>query len=86
MKTKLVTLLVFSCALVAAACFPHRLVDYSFFVFGTVATEDGAPLEGVEVVLQVDSPIYGALTPVTTKRPVTSDDKFFFGGSLPIRV
>jgi hypothetical protein len=80
MKIKLLTRLVFGCALLAAACFPHRIVDYNFFVFGTVATEDGAPLEGVEVVLQVESPIYEALTPVTTKRLVTSDDKFFFGG------
>jgi hypothetical protein len=61
-----------------AACAARRVRDYGFDVTGIVAAEDGAVLENVEVILQVDTPIYEAVTPVKSQRLVTSKGVFIF--------
>jgi hypothetical protein len=66
------------CALLIAASAPGRRHDYFFTVTGYVAAEDGAPLQDVEVILEVDTPIYEGLKPVKTERLVTSKGAFFF--------
>jgi hypothetical protein len=77
MKIKVLVLLVLGCALVAA-CATRRVQDYTFDVTGTVSAEDGTALQGVEVILQVDNPIYEGVAPVKTQRLVTSKGAFLF--------
>lgn len=74
MKITMLMLLVFGCATVA----PAHVKDYTFDVTGTVSAEDGAALQDVEVVLQVDKPVYEGVNPVNTQRLVTSKGAFVF--------
>ncbi len=78
---KILTLLAVSCPLLVVACAARvRVHDYSFDVIGFVAAEDGAPLLNVEVILQVDTPIYEGMTPVKSQRLVTDKGAFIFSG------
>ena len=61
----------------ATVC-PARVKDYTFDVTGTVSAEDGTALQDVEVVLQVDKPVYEGVNPVNTQRVVTSKGAFIF--------
>lgn len=45
---------------------------------GTVSAEDGTALQDVEVVLQVDKPLYEGVNPVNIQRVVTSKGAFIF--------
>jgi hypothetical protein len=74
MKTRVLMLLILGCA---AVC-PARVKDYTFDVTGTITGEDGGPLQDVEVVLQVDTPVYEGIKPVNTQRLVTSKGAFIF--------
>jgi hypothetical protein len=74
-KTQVLILLVVGCTTFCAA---RRVRDYTFDVTGTVAADDGTALQDVEVVLQVDTPVYEGMTPVTTQRIVTSKGAFIF--------
>jgi hypothetical protein len=40
--------------------------DYVFSITGIVTTESGAPLEGADVKLETDSPVYKGITAVQT--------------------
>ena len=77
---KVLTLLALGCALLVVACVPWRVRvhDYTFDVIGFVSAEDGTALYDVEVILQVDTPIYEALTPVKSQRLVTDKGAFIF--------
>jgi hypothetical protein len=77
MKTQVLILLVVGCALVAARA-ECRVRDYTFDVTGIVSAEDGTALQDVEVILQVDNPIYEGVTPVKMQRIVTSKGAFIF--------
>jgi hypothetical protein len=57
---------------------PARVKDYTFDVTGTVSAEGGTALQDVEVVLQVDKPVYEGVNPVNTQRVVTSKGAFIF--------
>jgi hypothetical protein len=70
--------LAFISILFATACAARRVHDYSFDVTGFIAAEDGTPLQDVEVVLQVDPPVYEGIAPAKTQRLVTSKGAFFF--------
>jgi len=48
------------------------------YVFSSVSAEDGSPLEDVQVVLQVDAPLYGGITAVKTQQIVTNNGGFIF--------
>ena len=74
MKIRMLMLLVLGCGVVCSA----RVKDYTFDVTGTVSAEDGAALQDVEVVLQVDVPVYEGVKPVNTQRLVTSKGAFIF--------
>ena len=74
MKVGMLMLLVLGCA---AVC-PARVKDYTFDLTGTVSAEDGAALQNVEVVLQLDTPVYEGVKPVNTQRLVTSKGAFIF--------
>lgn len=74
MKITMLMLLVLGCATVC----PARVKDYTFDVTGTISADDGTPLQDVEVVLQVDTPIYEGIKPVNTQRVVTSKGAFIF--------
>lgn len=74
MKTTMLMLLVLGCITVS----PARVKDYTFDVIGTISADDGTPLQDVEVVLQVDTPIYEGVKPVNTQRVVTSKGAFIF--------
>jgi hypothetical protein len=77
-KIKLLTVLALGCSLLATACAVRRIHDYSFDVIGFVSAEDGAPLQNVEVTLQVDPAVYEALTPVKSQQLVTNKGAFIF--------
>jgi hypothetical protein len=70
------TLLALACALVAAGCAVRRDPDYRFGVTGVVTAEDGTPVKDVEVVLNLDTPVYEGITPIRTKRLTASDGAF----------
>lgn len=53
--------------------------DHVFDVTGTVDPSDGTPLTEVEVILDVDKPVYDGVTPVKSQRLVTSK-----GAYLPV--
>lgn len=57
---------------------PARVKDYTFDVTGTVSADDGTPLQDVEVILQVDKPVYEGVNSVNTQRVVTSKGAFIF--------
>lgn len=61
----------------ATVC-PARVKDYAFDVTGTVAADDGTPLQDVEVILQVETPVYEGVAPVNTQRVVMSKGAFIF--------
>lgn len=51
--------------------------DYIFGVTGVVTNEDGTPLQGAEVTLKVNSPVYKAVEPVKTVQRLTESDGGF---------
>jgi Carboxypeptidase regulatory-like domain len=73
----LLAFLVGSCTLLPAGCV-RRVHDYTFSVTGYVTADDGSPLEDVQVVLQVDAPVYEGITPLKTQRIVTNNGGFIF--------
>jgi hypothetical protein len=75
MKNQVLILFIIGCTTFCAA---RRVRDYTFDVTGTVAADDGTPLQDVEVVLQVDTPAYEGVTPATTQQIVTSKGAFIF--------
>ena len=73
MKTSLLTLLALGCALLAVACAMRRVShDYIFDVTGVVTAEDNAPVQDAEVTLEVNGPVYEAITPVKTVKQRTN--------------
>jgi hypothetical protein len=56
-----------------------RSHDYIFGVTGVVSDEDGAPLKDAEITLEVNGPVYEAVTLVrTVKRSTDSTGGFVF--------
>jgi len=66
------------CLLVRAEHAAAHVHDHVFDISGTIDASDGAPVNDVEVVLEVDKPIYDGLTPVKSQRLVTSEGAFIF--------
>ena len=62
--------------LFAAACV-RRVHDYTFSVTGFVTADDGQPLQGAEVTLELDAPVYEGITALKTKRLLTSANGSF---------
>jgi hypothetical protein len=58
---------------------PGRSHDYIFDVTGVVTAEDGAPVKDAEVTLEVNGPVYEAVTLVrTVKRSTDTTGGFVF--------
>jgi hypothetical protein len=76
MKTKLFILFIvgFTAVIVCAL----RARDYTFDVIGTISAEDSMPLKDVEVILEVNRPVYEGVNARTTQRVVTSTGSFIF--------
>jgi hypothetical protein len=72
MKTSLLALLVLGCTLLVVACAVRRVHDYIFDVRGVVTAEDNAPVQDAEVTLEVNGPVYEAITPVKTVKQLTN--------------
>jgi hypothetical protein len=71
---KILTLLAVSCPLLVVACAARvRVHDYMFEVTGLVAAEDNTPIEGAEVTLEVNGPVYEAVTLVRTVKSSTNN-------------
>jgi hypothetical protein len=68
----------FLCVLVWADYAGGRVHDHVFDITGTVDTSDGTPVNDVEIILQVDTPIYDGVAPVKSQRVVTSKGAFIF--------
>jgi hypothetical protein len=76
LKNKPLTLLALGCALLAAGCAMRRDRDYRFAVTGVVSAEDGTPINDVEVILNLETPVYEGITPIKTKRLTARDGAF----------
>jgi len=77
-NSRLLFVLVVGCVLLLVNCAARRIHDHDFDVTDSVAAKDGSPLEGVEVILQVETPVYEGITPVKTQRRVTNKGAFIF--------
>src|SRR5258708_9109307 len=77
---EMLTLIAVSCPLLVVACAARvRVHDYMFGVTGVVTTEDGVPLQDAEVTLEVNGPVYEAVTLVrTVKRSTDGTGGFVF--------
>src|SRR5260370_9893777 len=77
---KILTLLAVSCPLLVVACAARvRVHDYMFDVTGVVTSEDGTPIKDAEVTLEVNGPVYEAVTLVSTvKRSTDGTGGFVF--------
>src|SRR5712692_2857682 len=71
---KILTLLALGCALSVVACAARRVRvhDYMFGVTGLVTAEDDTPIVGAEVTLEVNGPVYEAVTLVRTAKGSTN--------------
>ena len=70
---KLLTLHALCCALLVVACAVRRVShDYIFDVIGVVTAEDDAPVQDAEVTLEVNGPVFEAVTPVKTVKQLTN--------------
>ena len=70
---KRLTLLALGCGLLLAGCAARCVShDYVFGVTGVVTAEDGAPVQDAEVTLEVNGPVYEAVTPVKTVMRLTN--------------
>jgi len=78
MKINLLAILILVCVLLAPVCGAYRVREHTFDVIGTLSAEDGTALQDVDVILQVDTPVYEGVKPVNTKRLVTSKGAFIF--------
>jgi hypothetical protein len=59
---------------------PRGSHDYMFDVTGVVTAEDGTPIKDAEVTLEVNGPVYEAVTLVrTVKRSTDGTGGFVFG-------
>ncbi|HEX9223321.1 MAG TPA: carboxypeptidase-like regulatory domain-containing protein [Candidatus Acidoferrales bacterium] len=79
--SKLLALLVLGSAVLVLLCaaLPTPVHDYVFSVTGVVKTKDDAPVQDAEVTLEVNGPVYEAVTLVrTVKRPTNSTGGFVF--------
>src|SRR5258708_179087 len=73
MKTSLLTLLALDCALLVVGCAVRRVShDYIFDVTGVVTAEDNAPVQDAEITLEVNGPVYEAITRVKTVKQLTN--------------
>jgi hypothetical protein len=52
---------------------PAPTRDYIFATNGVVTTEDGTPIQGVEITLQVDGPVYKGVELVRIVKSATDD-------------
>ena len=66
-------LLALGCALLVLGCAARRvrMHDYVFGVTGLVTAEDDTPIVGAEVTLEVNGPVYEAITLVKTVKSST---------------
>jgi hypothetical protein len=73
LRLRILLLIVFGSATIGCAPMVSRSRDLVFSVTGVVTTEGGAGLEGAEVTLEVNGPVYQAITPVKTARRQTDN-------------
>ena len=79
MKRWLSATVVLRLAISVLGCAVRRNHDYIFDVTGMVTTEDGVPLGDAEITLDVNGPVYEAITPVKiVKRATDSTGGFVF--------
>ena len=64
-------------------CAARRIAsDYVFGVTGIVTTQDGNPLQGADVTLDVNGPVYQAIDLVKTRHVLTNDTGGFVFGYI----
>lgn len=52
---------------------PAPTHDYIFGIHGVVTTEDGTPIQGAEIALEVDGPVYKGVELIKTAKCATDD-------------
>ena len=76
-REKLLTLALLASATFGVGCAVRRYHDYTFGVTGLVTAEDGAPMQNAEIILEVNGPVFEAITPVKTARQFTGSSGGF---------
>lgn len=75
--------LVFLAATIFSGCASRRIAkDYVFGVTGIVTTEDGTPVQGADVTLQVNGLVYEGVDPVKIRHIETNDTGGFVFGYI----
>ena len=72
MKRWVSSLLFLSLAVLVSGC-ARRNHDYIFGITGLVSTEDGSPLKDAQITLEVNGPVYEAVTLVKVVKRYTDD-------------
>ena len=73
MKRRLPIALAAALAISVLGCAVRRIHDYVFSVDGVVTAEDGSPLRDAEITLEVNGPVYEAVTPVNIVKRFTDN-------------
>lgn len=76
-REKLLTLVLLASATLGLGCAVRRYHDYTFGVTGLVTAEDGAPVQNAEITLEVNGPVYAAITPVKSVQQFTGSSGGF---------
>jgi hypothetical protein len=63
-----------------------RAHDHVFDITGAVDASDGTPVNDVEIVLELDKPIYDGVTPLKSQRLVTSKERLSLGVLATVRL
>lgn len=71
MKRWLPIPLALTLAVSVLGCAVRHIHDYIFDVTGVVTAEDGSPMKDAEITLEVNGPVYQAVTPVKTVKQIT---------------
>jgi carboxypeptidase family protein len=71
--SKLVALLLLGSAALALVSEARPSHDYMFGITGVVTAQDGAPLQDVEITLEVNGPVYEGVEPVKTVKRLTNN-------------
>lgn len=77
MKRWLSTPIFLTLAVLPSGCAARRSHDYVFNVTGIVTAEAGSPLKNAETMLEVNGPVYEAITLVKVVRRFTDDTGVF---------
>jgi Carboxypeptidase regulatory-like domain len=76
-ERKVLSIVLLASATLGLGCAVRSYHDYTFGVTGLVTAEDGAPVQNAQITLEVNGPVYAAITAVKTARQFTGSSGGF---------